>query len=228
MEQYFPSMADPIPECCLSFGSGPGWRGANQGSDLRGLGPTLFFGTCVRGAQINKGGPTRYRSLSPEPVHYLRALSDDWDSASEGETSPPARMASLDFKDPYRHVPCYPTLHKFLAIPSPKRLQKHWNPEYEVELFASLLNARLATYAAARIFPGALSKDAMTFDWNRWKQIYLFPPVPMLPGVTTKLQSPKRRGLLSLLPGYWRTDRPTPWKQPDQVIQSKWIPDTRI
>lgn len=58
----------------------------------------------------------------------------------------------------------------------------------EIDLFAHPGNAKLDSFGCAFPHPLATVHDAMSANWNRWKRIYLFPPLELIPQCLQKLQ----------------------------------------
>ena len=79
----------------------------------------------------------------------------------------------------------------------------------QVDLFATKDNHQLTNYVSPCPDPGAQDVNALSLDWNRWQSIYLFPPVPLLPKVASRLLSFKGTGVL-IAPFY---------------AQSSWLPN---
>ena len=59
----------------------------------------------------------------------------------------------------------------------------------QIDLFATLLNRKVPTFVSVFSHPEAMAVDAFAVDWNRWDQIYLFPPHKLLPAVVKRLRS---------------------------------------
>ena len=66
----------------------------------------------------------------------------------------------------------------------------------QVDLMATLENARLSTYVSPCPDRKACGIDAFSLDWNHWESIYLFPPFQMLPEVILRLVSFKGKGFV--------------------------------
>ena len=74
-------------------------------------------------------------------------------------------------------------------------LEDVWGP-FEVDLFATEENKKLQTFASPYPHPEAVGQDALALDWNRWRNIYLFPPKNLLPLVVKKLADYQGSGVL--------------------------------
>ena len=79
----------------------------------------------------------------------------------------------------------------------------------QVDLFATRDNHLLPCYVSPCPDPEAVEVNAMSIPWNRWASIYLFPPVPLLPKVSSLLLQFKGQGVL-VAPFY---------------AQSSWLPN---
>ena len=71
----------------------------------------------------------------------------------------------------------------------------------EIDLMANSLNAKWPQYLSPFPDPQAVGYNALSCDWNRQFQIYIFPPKWLISTVITKLQSYRHHGLI-ILPGY--------------------------
>ena len=74
-------------------------------------------------------------------------------------------------------------------------LQDVWGP-FEVDLFATEENRKLPVFVSPYLDTKAAGHNALLLDWNRWQNIYLFPPVKLLPLVISKLREYKGSGVL--------------------------------
>ena len=79
----------------------------------------------------------------------------------------------------------------------------------QVDLFATRENHLLPLYVSPCPDPGAAEVNAFSLQWNRWKSIYLFPPVQLLHKVASLLLQYRGRGVL-IAPFY---------------AQSNWLPN---
>ena len=66
----------------------------------------------------------------------------------------------------------------------------------QIELFATRENNHLPNFVSPCPDNLAVAVDAMGCNWNRWRSIYLFPPIPMLEEVARRLQSFQGSGWL--------------------------------
>ena len=66
------------------------------------------------------------------------------------------------------------------------RLNDLWGP-FDVDLFASRINAQLPVYVSWRPDPHSCAVDAMTLNWSDYDIVYLFPPFSMLCRVLRKI-----------------------------------------
>ena len=94
-------------------------------------------------------------------------------------------------------------LSRGLPLDTEWRLPRHsfldltrWHGEMDVDLFSTPLNAQLAQFVTPFPHPRAVATNALTFNWNRFQAIYLFPPVNLLPQVLQRLSSYKGRAIL--------------------------------
>ena len=83
------------------------------------------------------------------------------------------------------------------------RLEDLHGSHLEIDLFATPLNCKIEVFATTLNHPRAAVVNAFTVDWNCWSQIYLFPPINLLPKVVKTLRSYKGGGLIVFpqLPG---------------------------
>ena len=82
------------------------------------------------------------------------------------------------------------TLSKEWAL-QPKDFKKilALNNKLEVDLFATSLNNKLATFLSPCPDQMATAVDAMITDWNKWNHLYLFPPMSMISKALAKLKT---------------------------------------
>merc|ERR1712030_10935 len=66
----------------------------------------------------------------------------------------------------------------------------------QVDLFATRDNALLPKFVSPCPDPLAVGMDAFSLDWNRWRSIYLFPPMPCLHQVLRLLVDFRGSGFL--------------------------------
>ena len=66
----------------------------------------------------------------------------------------------------------------------------------QVDLFATRENHQLPVYVSPCPDPAAVEVNAFSIPWHRWDSIYLFPPVPLLPKVSSLLLQYHGRGIL--------------------------------
>ena len=66
----------------------------------------------------------------------------------------------------------------------------------QVDLMATLENAKLFRYVSPCPDSRACGSDAFALDWDRWGSIYLFPPFQLLPEVALRLSSFRGGGFL--------------------------------
>ena len=105
----------------------------------------------------------------------------------------------------------------------------------QVDLFATPFNAKLRVFVSPFPHPRATETDALAQDWNRWKEIYLFPPHALLSKVLAKLQNFRGRAVVIARPP--ATDPLTTelarraidmWclnKAPVQQVRGQWVLD---
>ena len=77
-----------------------------------------------------------------------------------------------------------------------KRLEDWHRSLLQIDLFASPLNHKIPTFTTTLNHPRATVVNAFTEDWNLWGQVYLFPPVNLLPKVVQRLRHNTGHGLL--------------------------------
>ena len=78
-----------------------------------------------------------------------------------------------------------------------------------MDFFATRDNHHLPCYVSPNPDPEAMEVNALSLPWNQWASIYLFPPVPLLPKVSSLLLQFQGRGVL-VAPFY---------------AQSSWLPN---
>ena len=66
----------------------------------------------------------------------------------------------------------------------------------QVDLMATLENAKISTYISPCPDVKAWGLDALSCDWDLWESIYLFPPFQLLPEVVLRLASFRGTGFL--------------------------------
>jgi len=76
-----------------------------------------------------------------------------------------------------------------------EKLQQ-WHGKLEVDLMATPLNNKLPRFICPFQHPLAEEVDAMTIDWNKFQQIFIFPPVNLLPSLLEKLQQYQNHGII--------------------------------
>ena len=59
----------------------------------------------------------------------------------------------------------------------------------EVDLCATTANRQLQAFVAPCQMAGAVGIDCLAVDWNQWKGVYIFPPLPLVSRVLAKLES---------------------------------------
>ena len=79
----------------------------------------------------------------------------------------------------------------------------------QVDLFATRENHQLPLYVSPCPDQDAVETNAFSVPWDRWESIYLFPPVPLLPKVSSLLLQFRGKGVL-IAPFY---------------AQSSWLPN---
>ena len=84
------------------------------------------------------------------------------------------------------------------SLPQPEfnRLESLHGCPLEIDLFASPLNHKLPMFGSTLNHPRVSIVNAFTVDWNSWDQIYLFPPINLLPKVVQRLRHFQGHGLL--------------------------------
>ena len=76
-----------------------------------------------------------------------------------------------------------------------QKLQE-WHGPLEIDLMATPLNNKLQKFVCPFHHNMAENTDALLINWNQYKQIYLFPPVNLLPRVLQKLQEYQHNGII--------------------------------
>ena len=71
----------------------------------------------------------------------------------------------------------------------------------EIDLMATHQNTKLPLYLSPHPDPLATGCNTLAWDWNKWQQIYLFPPKWFIPTIIDKLQTYKYHGII-ILPWY--------------------------
>ena len=61
------------------------------------------------------------------------------------------------------------------------------NPLLQVDLFATNLNNKLPAYISPCPDSKAAAVDSLTFPWNKWKHLYLFPPTSLISRAVAKM-----------------------------------------
>lgn len=82
-----------------------------------------------------------------------------------------------------------------ISVQEFRRLQL-WHGPLQVDMFASPENNKLDTFVSPYDHPDAVAVDALSLDWRRWQQLYLFPPPRLLPKVVPLLLSANVHGIL--------------------------------
>ena len=81
----------------------------------------------------------------------------------------------------------------------------NWHGPLEVDLMATPVNTKLSAFICPFPHPQAIGVDALTTDWNRFKEIYLFPPSNLLIKIIPILQNYEGHGVI-ITP--WRPTAP--------------------
>ena len=74
--------------------------------------------------------------------------------------------------------------------------------KFDVDLFASRLNAKLESYVSRYLEPEAIAVDAFSFKWN-YNLAYVFPPFSLIPKILQKIQFENCR--VVLIAPVWKT-----------------------
>ena len=61
---------------------------------------------------------------------------------------------------------------------------------------ATVYNRKVETFMSPLPHPAAAAIEVKTVDWNRWSQVYIFPPKKFIMQLLPKLQSYKFHGVL--------------------------------
>ena len=89
---------------------------------------------------------------------------------------------------------------------------------FDVDLFASRLNAKKAQYVARYPEPEAMAIDAFTLKWNH-DMLYIFPPFSLIPKILQKLQFDQ--GNAVLIAPIWTTQ--SWWPRLMNLLYQDWI-----
>ena len=73
-----------------------------------------------------------------------------------------------------------------------------WRGPLQVDLMANATNKKLPLYVSPHPDQDAVDHNALQIDWNKWSQIYIFPPIWLIPLVMQKLEAYRQHGLLIL------------------------------
>ena len=76
------------------------------------------------------------------------------------------------------------------------RLEAWHGAPLQIDLFANPMNNKLPTFCSTINRPRTSVVNAFTEDWNLWSQIYVFPPINLLPKVIQRLRHYQGHGLL--------------------------------
>ena len=71
-----------------------------------------------------------------------------------------------------------------------------WRGPVEVDLMATFHNRKVETFVSPLPHPAAAAIDVITVDWNRWNQVYVFPPKTFMMQLLPKLHSYQYHGVL--------------------------------
>ena len=71
-----------------------------------------------------------------------------------------------------------------------------WRGPVEVDLMSAIHNRKVETFVSPLPHPAAAAIDVKTVDWNRWKQVYVFPPKAFMMQLLPKLNSYQYHGVL--------------------------------
>ena len=115
-----------------------------------------------------------------------------------------------------------------------------WRGPVEVDLMATIHNRKVETFVSPLPHPAAAAIDVMTVDWNRWNQMYVFPPKTLLMQLPQAPLVPVPRGPRSSLASIsyvvpctlQKGRRPFAPSRPAQIIcmlrkSLKWLPKLR-
>ena len=107
---------------------------------------------------------------------------------------------------------------------SPRDFQRilSWNPELQVDLFATSLNNQLPTFISPCPDEKAAAIDALSTPWDRWEHLYIFPPTNLISKVLAKMTQSSLKSATLVTP-----ETPTrPWymalellKAPSRLIE---------
>ena len=103
----------------------------------------------------------------------------------------------------------------------------------QIDLFASPLNNKLPLYCTPFPFPLAAAEDALAQDWNKFSQIYFFPPPNLYKEVACNLLWYRGGGMilesdptcLRLFPRRF-LKKEIPLAQPEQVVLGRRVKAT--
>ena len=71
-----------------------------------------------------------------------------------------------------------------------------WRGPVEVDLMAMIHNRKVESFVSPLPHPAAAAIDVLTVDWNRWNQVYVFPPKTFMMQLLSKLHSYQNHGVL--------------------------------
>ena len=74
-------------------------------------------------------------------------------------------------------------------------LSREYGP-FQVDLFATHLNAKLDAYVSPCPDKQACGINAFSLSWDRWDRVYLYPPTAVLSQVVARLSGFKGQGVL--------------------------------
>ena len=69
-----------------------------------------------------------------------------------------------------------------------------WRGPVEVDLMATIYNRKVESFVSPFPHPAAAAIDVLTVDWNRWNQVYVFPPKTFMTLLLPKLHSYQNHG----------------------------------
>jgi hypothetical protein len=75
-----------------------------------------------------------------------------------------------------------------------------WAGPFQVDLTATPFNAKLETFVCPFQHPRAAAVDAATTSWEKWQNIYMFPPIPLLDTLLPRILAHKGRVALVCTP----------------------------
>ena len=98
---------------------------------------------------------------------------------------------------------------------------QRWNPNLQIDLFATSLNNQLPIFISPCPDEKAVAIDALSTSWAKWNHLYIFPPTNLISKVLAKITQSVLESAILLTP-----ELPTrPWYM---ALQLRMIPSRLI